>query len=190
MKNLKKLVYQYNFLKLELGDIKEEHSKLSADFESLFSGVVPQPEIDEDALREEAIRKDSEEKPKKVSNISDSTKKVYKDVAKKLHPDAGGTETSFKELNTLYKNNDLLGVVSLAVENGVEFELSEEDEISLRDSIVNIKKRIKHYETTLAYVWKYGSVHDRRNVIKTLSRHIGRDIDVDTLSDEIKDMLK
>jgi len=188
MKNLKKLIYQYNFLKLELDDIKEEHSSLSAEFELLFSDIIPPQEIDEEALVKEAKEKDTNVSKKKPA-ISESTKKVYKDVAKKLHPDAGGADDSFKELNERYKKNDLLGVVSLAVENNIDFEISDEDESTIKESISKIEDRISHYKTTLAYVWKHGNTLQRRSVIQTLSNHFGRDINMDELNDEIKKLL-
>jgi len=186
MKNLKKLVYQYNFLKLELDDRKEEHSELATEFESLFSDVIPKDELTE----EQAIENAKKVKKKSKSPISPATKQVYKDVAKKLHPDAGGDENDFKVLNERYKNDDLLGVISIAVDRGVEFELTEEDEMHLIESIEKLNSKISHYKTTLAYIWRYGSPFQRQQVIGTLSNHLGKKIDLDSLSDKIKDMLK
>ena len=101
MKNLKKLIYQYKFLKLELDDKKEEHSNLSVEFESLFSDIIPQKEFDEETVVKEALDKENvEKKPKE--EVSDKVKKIYKDVAKKLHPDKGGDDETFKELNDRY----------------------------------------------------------------------------------------
>ena len=185
MKNLKKLIHQYNFLSLELDDIREEHSELSIEFESLFSDIIPKSEITE----EQAIEESKKKRKKERVAISDSTKKVYKDVAKELHPDKGGKEDDFRELNERYKKNDLLGVVSLAAERGVEFELSDDDVEHLKESIQQIESQISHYKTTLAYVWKYGNSLQRRNVIGTLSTHLGKKINLDELSEEIKNKL-
>ena len=186
MKNLKKLIHQYNFLSLELDEIKEEHSELSNEFELLFADYIPKEEVTE----EQAIEDAKKQPKKKKLNISDSTKKVYKDVAKELHPDKGGNEDDFKELNERYKKNDLLGVVSLAAERGIDFELSDEDTLHLKESIQQIESQISHYKTTLAYVWKYGNSFQRQSVIRTLSSHFGKDLNIDEFSDEIKDKLK
>ena len=188
MKNLKKLIYQYKFLKMELDDVKEEHSNLTPGFETLFADIIPPDNVDEDTIIEEAKKRDI--KPKVKPLVSDSTKKVYKDVAKKLHPDAGGDDDSFKELNRRYKRNDLLGVISLAADNNIDFELSEDDEAHLKDSISQIEKQINHYKTTLAYVWENGTNFERRGVIQTLSNHFGKPIDIESLSDEIKEKIK
>ena len=130
MKNLKKLIYQYKFLKLELDDRKDEHSELATEFESLFSDIIPQKDFNEEEIVKEALSKENVEKQPQPE-IDDKVKKIYKDVAKKLHPDKGGDENTFKELNDRYKANDLLGVVELATENNVEFDISEEDEAHL-----------------------------------------------------------
>jgi len=188
MKNLKKLIYQYNFLKLDLDDIKEQHSILSSEFETLFSDIIPKNEPNEEDIVKEAL--DSEAKKESVKlPISDSTKKIYKDVAKKLHPDAGGDDVEFKELNSRYKKNDLLGVISLAVENDVNIKLSDDDTEQIQQSIDELINQIEHYKTTLAYVWEYGSVSDRKNVISTLSKHFNKKIDISELNDSIKKKL-
>ena len=158
MKNLKKLIYQYKFLKLELDDKKEEHSNLSVEFESLFSDIIPQNNFNEEEIVKEALSKENVKK-KPQGEIDDKVKKIYKDVAKKLHPDKGGDESIFKELNDRYNANDLLGVV-------------------------------EHYKTTLAYVWKHGNQTQRISVLRTLANHLGTKIDIESLSDEIKSMLK
>jgi len=172
---------------MELDDVKEEHSNLTPGFEALFADVIPPHDIDEAEIVQKAKNSDTK-KPKPP--VSDSTKKVYKDVAKKLHPDAGGDDDAFKELNRRYKNNDLLGVISLAADNNIDFELSEEDESILKKSISDIEDRINHYKTTLAYVWENGTNFERRGVIQTLSNHFGKPIDIESLSDDIKEKIK
>ncbi len=189
MKNLKKLIYQYKFLKLELDDKKEEHSNLSVEFESLFSDIIPQNNFNEEEIVKEALSKENVKK-KPQGEIDDKVKKIYKDVAKKLHPDKGGDESIFKELNDRYNANDLLGVVELATENNVEFDISDEDETHLIDTITQMNKKIEHYKTTLAYVWKHGNQTQRISVLRTLANHLGTKIDIESLSDEIKSMLK
>ena len=69
--NLKKLLYHYKFLKLELEDVKEEHSIFAGEFETLFSDMIPKEEP-------ESVIDESEPKPK---SDDESIKKVYKDLA-------------------------------------------------------------------------------------------------------------
>ena len=175
MINLKKLIYQYRYLKLEESDISEEHSKLVSKFESDFSEYIPKPEPK--PQKQEVTKKES---------VDNNVKKIYKDIAKQLHPDKGGDEEQFKELNERYKSNDLLGVIDYAVENNIEIELDESDTHQLLDSIENLETKIQELKRTLAYVWEYGNQIQRLSVLSTLSRHLKKDIKQENLSDEIK----
>lgn len=185
MKNLKKLIYQYKFLNLELSDIREEHSELTTSFEALFSDIIGKqtPETEE-----EIISRATKPKPKtKRPPENESVKKLYKDVAKKLHPDKGGDDDDFKELNRRYNDSDYLGLVEMAVENDIEVEV-DDDEVLL-NSISKIETKIKHLKDTLPYVWKYGSDMDRRKVLLTMSMHLGVDIDLEELPADVKKMI-
>ena len=175
MINLKKLIYQYRYLKLEESDISEEHSKLVSKFESDFSEYIPKPEP-----------KPQKQGVAKKESVDNNVKKIYKDIAKQLHPDKGGDEEQFKELNERYKSNDLLGVIDYAVENNIEIELDESDTHQLVDSIENLETKIQDLKGTLAYVWEYGNQIQRLSVLSTLSKHLKKDIKQENLSDEIK----
>jgi len=175
MINLKKLIYQYKYLKLEESDVSEEHSKLVSKFESDFSEYIPKPEP-----------KPQKQGVTKKESVDNNVKKIYKDIAKQLHPDKGGDEEQFKELNERYKSNDLLGVIDYAVENNIEIELDESDTHQLVDSIENLETKIQDLKGTLAYVWEYGNQIQRLSVLSTLSKHLKKDIKQENLSDEIK----
>ena len=179
--NLKKLLYHYKFLKLELEDVKEEHSILAGEFETLFSDMIPKQETETSSSGE------SEPKPK---SDDESVKKVYKDLAKKLHPDKGGDEEGFKKIVEDYQSNDLLGLIDTAIENGVDFNLSDDDEKKLEQIIEETKNKIEHYKTTLAYVWKNGNKLQRFQVLSTLGMYLGKAINVENLSDDIKKYLE
>lgn len=187
-KNLKKLLYQYKFLKLELGDIKEEHSELTTDFESLFSDIIGKKEPE---TEEEIVQHALNQKPKKDKERHEveSIKKLYKDVAKKIHPDKGGSEEDFKQLAELYKQSDYLGIIELAIDNDVEFEVEADGDTELLKSIDKINNKIEHLKTTLPYVWKYGNELQRRQVLLTMSMHLGVEIDFENLPDDVKKLI-
>ena len=178
MINLKKLVYQYRYLKLEENDVSEEHSKLVAKFESDFSDYIPKP-----------VPKPTEFKSKGKVSVDNNVKKIYKDIAKQLHPDKGGDEEDFKELNERYKSNDLLGVIDYAVERDIEIEISEADKHQLINSIQKLEGKIDTFKGTLAYVWEYGDSTQRLKVLGTLGKHLNKTIKEEGLSDEIKSKL-
>ena len=61
----------------------------------------------------------------------DEAKKIYKDLAKKLHPDVGGTTEEFKVLNDVY---------NYILENGID--ISEDSEFDLE--LVQKTEQIGH----------------------------------------------
>ena len=175
--NLKKLVYHYRYLKLDLAEVVEQHTKLTIEFEKEFSNVLKESK---------EFEVPAKPKDKKKPNTDESVKKIYKKTAKQLHPDKGGDEEEFKELNKRYKSNDLLGVIDLAVDNKIEIDYNEDDLELMNSSVENLKTEIEDYKTKLAYVWKFGTPFQRGQVLNTLSNHLGREIKIDELSDEQK----
>ena len=58
MKNLKKLVYQYKYLKMDLDELKEQHSELTISFEKEFSNIIKRDgNIEKDVPIEEGKNK-------------------------------------------------------------------------------------------------------------------------------------
>ena len=128
MINLKKLVYQYKYLKLDLDELKEQHIKLTTEFEEEFSDILKR-----DGNVEKEIPQPKKNKESK--HADESVKDIYKKAAKQLHPDKGGNEEEFKELNDRYKSNDLLGVIDVAVDNKIDFDYKESDIDLMNNSI-------------------------------------------------------
>lgn len=182
MINLKKLVYQYKYLKLDLDELKEEHSKLTSEFEEEFSNILSREGNKE-------ITEEPKDKTKSKKHTDESVKDIYKKAAKQLHPDKGGNEDEFKELNERYKSNDLLGVIDLAVENKIEFDYKETDIELMMNSVKQLESQIDEYKNKLAYVWKYGTPFQRGQVISTLGSALGKPIMPEDLSDEQKKKL-
>lgn len=177
--NLKKLVYQYRYLKLEVDELKEQHSELTSEFEEEFSNILQR---DGNIEKEEL----SNEKPKVSKHTDESVKDIYKKAAKQLHPDKGGDEEDFKELSERYKSNDLLGVIDLAVDNKIEIDYSEDDIELMNNSVESLKSKIEDYKNKLAYVWKFGTPFQRGQVLSTLGNHLGKSITPEELTDEQK----
>lgn len=89
MINLKKLVYQYKYLKLDLDELKEQHAELTSEFEEEFSNIL-QREGQKDIKTPKPKKKDESK------HTDESVKDIYKKTAKQLHPDKGGNEDDLK----------------------------------------------------------------------------------------------
>ena len=104
--------------------------------------------------REEIINEFSE-----VTGINEA-KKVYKTLAKKLHPDVGGSEEEFKILNAVY--NDF-------IENKIYF--SNEFKIDL--DLEKIISQILHFENITielvgSWIWLSGDTKEIKDKLKEL----------------------
>jgi hypothetical protein len=104
--------------------------------------------------REEIIKEFSE-----VTGINEA-KKVYKTLAKKLHPDIGGSEESFKILNAVY--NDF-------IENKIYF--SNDFKIDL--DLEKIISQILHFENITielvgSWIWLSGDTKEIKDKLKEL----------------------
>tara|TARA_B110000444_G_C18771877_1_gene562987 strand:- start:592 stop:1161 length:570 start_codon:yes stop_codon:yes gene_type:complete len=182
MANLKKLVYQYRYLKLDLDELKEDHILLTVEFEEEFKDIISESKKEFGDESDVGTHKE----PKSKNKTDERVKKIYKDTAKQLHPDKGGDEDDFKELNERYNENDLLGVIDFAVDNKIDVDISEDDMEMINSSVDTLKTKIEDYRNKLAYVWKYGTPYQRGQVLSTLGAHLGVPINPDDLSDEQK----
>ena len=104
--------------------------------------------------REEILKEFAE-----VTGINEA-KKIYKKLAKKLHPDVGGSEEEFKILNSVY--NDL-------IENKIYF--SNESKIDLE--LEKIISQILHYEDITieligSWIWISGDSKSIKEKLKKL----------------------
>lgn len=98
-----------------------------------------------------------EEQFKGIEGINEA-KKIYKQLAKKLHPDVGGSDELFKMLNSIYTN---------ILENGIYF--SNEFEFDLE--IEKIISQILHYENIIievvgSWIWLSGDTKEIKDKLK------------------------
>ncbi len=96
---------------------------------------------------------------KEVTGINEA-KKVYKTLAKKLHPDVGGTEEEFKILNSVYNN---LIEHKIYFSSGVKIDIELEKIISLILHFENIT-----IELVGSWIWVSGDTKEIKDKLKEL----------------------
>lgn len=97
---------------------------------------------------------------KGIDGINEA-KKIYKNLAKKLHPDVGGSTELFKILNEVY---------NYILENGVNF--SEDSEFDLE--LEKVISQILHYDNIIievvgSWIWLQGDTRAIKEVLKELN---------------------
>ena len=101
-----------------------------------------------------------EEQFKEIHGINEA-KKIYKQLAKKLHPDVGGSDELFKMLNSIYTN---------IIENKIYF--SNESKFDLE--LEKIISQILHYENIVievvgSWIWLSGDTKLIKDKLKELN---------------------
>ena len=104
-------------------------------------------------------KEDIKQEFKGVEGINEA-KKIYKTLAKKLHPDVGGDEESFKLLNAVY--NDL-----------VEHKIYFSNDIKLDIELEKIISLILHFENITielvgSWVWVSGDTKEIKEKLKEI----------------------
>jgi hypothetical protein len=94
-----------------------------------------------------------------ISGINEA-KKIYKTLAKKLHPDVGGTDEEFKLLNEIYNN---------LIEHKIYF--SNESKFDIE--IEKIISQILHFENITievvgSWIWLLGDTRGIKETLKAL----------------------
>jgi hypothetical protein len=101
-----------------------------------------------------------EEQFKGIEGINEA-KKIYKDLAKRLHPDVGGTDEMFKLLNQVYNH---------ILEHGLNFLNDSEFDVELEKVI----SKILHFENIVievigSWIWLSGDTKEIKETLKELN---------------------
>lgn len=101
-----------------------------------------------------------EEQFKGIEGINEA-KKIYKNLAKKLHPDVGGSDELFKMLNSIYTN---------IIENKIYFS----NEFKFDLEIEKIISQILHFENIIievvgSWIWLSGDTKLIKDKLKELN---------------------
>ena len=161
----KKWVYKYKYLKTEEEEFAKKMQEYTIKFNQDFITSPPQetvknPPNQNSSLIEEEIL---EPKPNKKG------KDLYKELAKEFHPDKGGTDDDFKDLNSMYEDENVLGMYVKAEELGIEIEVKVEEELeeTFSKTCNSLQNKIQGYQTTAA--WRWGTVNEEQREILALA---------------------
>jgi hypothetical protein len=109
-----------------------------------------------------------------VENIVDEKlRKIYRNIAKKTHPD----KISDVRLNDIYimaskmyDTNDIMGIYSICDQLGIPYDLSIEDGEILKSQISMMKERVGFMEST--FTWKWYHTDDEKEKSQILVDYI------------------
>ena len=163
----KKWVYKYKYLKTEESEFAEKMQEYTIKFHEDF--ITPQKEVKppiqnlNPTSSKEIDLENLESKPEKKG------KDLYKKLSKEFHPDRGGTDEDFKDLNSMYEDENVLGMYVKAEELGIEIEVLDEEELeeTFAKTCNSLQNKIQGYQTTAA--WRWGTAKDEQKEMLALA---------------------
>ena len=189
---LKKLTHKYEFLKLELEEVKEEgddyqvkwgqlFGKYFADKNSEFWVNEDTGELRKDRPEDETDTDEIEPKPEKPKKLRD----LYKKLSKHTHPDKGGDEDEFNEVKESYDKEDLLALLSLAGQYNIDFEIEDEDQEMVEKSCLSIENEINNTKSTLSWAYFTGDRSKKKAVLAMMEQQFNITIDPKDIPEEL-----
>ena len=183
-KKYKRLRKELQFLQSELEYIEEVLSEWHLIFDKYHRDYCKRKEIDLAQLNKQSSERVNRLIPKPVKkdnglvlheNKKDKgvLKKIYKQIAKKLHPDIGGDEEKFKQVTTAMQEKNFEKLLDICDEHVILIEIDKEVIKLLEQQISDTKARINKEKST--YSWSLYSCADDKckdNVIKKFLKHL------------------
>lgn len=134
-----------------------------------------QQEIDDIIQKEDDVNTIQEDEAiiESIDDIKEDTqklklKKLYREIVKSTHPDRV-TNTKLNELylkaTQYYNKNDFAGTYSICAELNINFEIDEQERVSINEQINNLKSRIEFMETTLTWKWLKSNDDERQKIL-------------------------
>ena len=191
-KKFKKLYKELQYQKSEYEYVVEILREAHLDFEQYYREYCAKREIDIDGLNEKNKQKvekliptrkqqhDEEglvkiEKQEFIDNTdAKQFKRLYREVAKILHPDVGGDEVEFKKLSDSMINKDWSVLLELSEKYNVEIKNYKQINKILSKKIEAVKDKINLEKST--YSWSLYQCEDnetcKENVVKKFLKHL------------------
>ncbi len=165
-KKYKRLRKELQFVQSELEYVHEVLNQAHLDFQEHYIKFCEDNDIDIDALNKEHKEELERIIPKpttketgvvKYKNKTEkgSFKKLYKKIARKLHPDLGGNEKEFKEATSAMQEKNFEKILDICEKHDILVEIDDEMLELLQGQISETKEKISKEKST--YSWKFYS---------------------------------
>ena len=160
---IKKLFLQTELVDLELEETVELTNKFNKEFNEEF--------------REETAFIISNKKQEKIEPTPQPdtkppppavVQKIYRNLAKILHPDVSkieNAEDEFKKITEAYENHDLIKLIHFSIKYEIELpDLTEEEFKLVENKIIQKQKTVEAMKQTLAWYW--GNTEEDKDVLR------------------------
>ena len=184
-KRVKKLQKELDYWHSELEYVKEILEEYHIEFEVYHRQYCAEKNIDLAGLNKQSSKKVDQMLNKPVIIDKGVLKpenkkhkavfsKIYKKIAKRLHPDIGGDEEVFKEATSAMDEKNLKKLLDICEEHAILIDIDDELINLLKEQISEIKELINKEKST--YSWSLYSCEDnencKQNVVKKFLKHL------------------
>ena len=183
-KKFTKLRKELQYLQSELEYVQEILKEWHLKFEEYHRAYCKEKDIDLFSLNHKNSKKVNtlisqplKQEIKKALNKnkkSKTLKKLYKQLAKKIHPDVGGNEEDFKEAINALDENNYEKLLDICEKHVILIEINNEMVELLKEQISKTKEKIKEEKST--YSWSLYSCEENeecmQNVIRKFLKHL------------------
>jgi len=183
-KKFKRLRKELQFVQSELEYVLEVLSEWHLIFEEYHRDYCKRKGIDLDQLNKQSSKKIDRLIPNPVKKESgvilyedkkdkDVFKRIYKQIARNLHPDVGGDEEEFKKATTAMQEKNLEKLLDICDQHVILIQVDKEMLKILEKQISETKEQIKKEKST--YSWSLYSCADDKckdNVVKKFLKHL------------------
>ena len=140
---------------IDIGKLDQQHSEK-------IDQIIPKP-----VKKQTGVVTYKDKKDKGVFN------KIYKQIAKKLHPDLGGDEEEFKRAATAMQEKNLEKLLDICDEHVILLKIDKELLKTLEKQISETKDKIKKEKSTYSWMlYSCASEKCKANVIRSFLKHL------------------
>lgn len=171
--SIKKLSHKYEYLKLELEEVKEKNEQFTKEWNDRFgSYFADKQQWAWENTETGEIRFSLEEPPARPKNVQDErVKKLYKKISTKVHPDVGGSSSAFAELKKHFDNNNFIEMIKIASMSDVEVDIDSSDIEYFDNSCRFLEEEITSISNSLMWSFFTGDENKRKLIIAQLIHH-------------------
>ena len=156
----KKLIAQYNFLRIEVEYQKTQFDNAVKAFDEHFNPQIEGKDGDKGPVALPKLDGDDKKLPLDVD-------KAYKKLAKKVHPDKStGDDEKFQDLREAVNNHDVGKILEIA--NEFDVDISDEAGIDMQEfyvkGIEKLEQQLHQWMTTAAWQWYHAEGEARERI--------------------------